>query len=132
MTKLKTSEKEKVQESFLTRCRKVFLGILIIYLLLAMTVFSLEAGFVNLLGSKKHDSSFVCVYLAYLIVLEIKTNTITSITGNCFADIVSPSVEPIAKTVSSILPPRSTVSPKIVGHIRHNSPPDKHGGKSYH
>jgi hypothetical protein len=39
--------------------------------LLAMTVLSLETPhqrFVNLLGSKRHDSSFFGVYLSYLIV----------------------------------------------------------------
>jgi hypothetical protein len=86
--------------------------------LLAMTVFSLETPyqrFVNLLGSKRHDSSFVCMYLAYLIVLEIKSNTVRSIASNCFACVVSPSIESNGKTGSSLLPPRSAVSPKMVG-----------------
>jgi hypothetical protein len=45
------------------------------------------------------------MYLAYLIILEIKADTVTSAISNCFAGIISPSIETNGKTVSSILPP---------------------------
>jgi hypothetical protein len=64
--------------------------------LLEMPVFSLEKPdqrFVNILGSKRHDSSFVCKYSAYLIVLEIKANTFTYMISKCTAGVVSPSIE---------------------------------------
>lgn len=61
--------------------------------LLVVRFFSLgkpHQRFLNLLGSKKHILSLVCVHLACLIALEMRTNTITSINSNCFAFDVSP------------------------------------------
>jgi hypothetical protein len=55
----------------------------------------------------------------------------TSIIINCFAGVVSPSVESKGNTAPSILPPQSSVSPKMVGQMMHPSSVDKHGGSVY-
>jgi hypothetical protein len=55
-------------------------------------------------------------------------NNITSIIINCFASVVSPYTESNGATASSILPPRTAVSPKTVRHMMRPSAPDKHGG----
>jgi hypothetical protein len=41
--------------------------------------------------------------------------------------VVFPFIETNGKTASSVLSPRSAVSPKMVGQMMHPSSPDKHG-----